>query len=98
MADGHLIADDERVGAVGNVQHAEVLHVGPVANPDIMHIPANHGMEPDAALFAQYDIPDDNPGLFDKTGGWDSGFDALKSTDHRPTVGESSPDLQEAVD
>ena len=47
-----------------------------------MHVPANDGMEPDTAMFAQHDVADDNAGLFDKTGRGNGGFDSLKCADH----------------
>lgn len=98
MADGHLVADNQGMGIVGDMQHTEVLHIGPVADPDIMHVPANDGMKPDATLLAQHNIADDDAGLLDKTGSGNRGFDALKGANHLPTVGESSDNLQEPVD
>jgi uncharacterized RmlC-like cupin family protein len=50
------------------MEHAEVLHISPVADPDIVHVPANDSMEPNAAVLAKHDIADDDAGLFDKTG------------------------------
>ena len=52
MADGHLVADDQRMGIVGDMEYTEVLHVSPVTDPDIVHVPTNDGMEPDAAVLA----------------------------------------------
>ena len=58
VADGHVVADDERMGIVRHMQHAEILHVRPVAETDIIHITANHGVEPGAALLAHDDVTD----------------------------------------
>ena len=86
MADGHLVTDNQRMSIVGDMQHTEILHVGPVTDPDRVHVPTNDGMEPDAAVFAEHDITDDNAGLFDKTGDRNGGFDTLKCADHAPTL------------
>jgi hypothetical protein len=82
VADGDLIADDQRMGVVGDMEHAEILHVGSISNPNMVHVPANDGMEPHAAVLAQYHIADDNAGLFDKAGDGNGWFDALKCADH----------------
>jgi len=66
------------------MEHTEVLHVGPVANPYVMHISADDSMEPDATMLAQHDVTDHDASLFDKTGRGNGGFDALKSADHAP--------------
>lgn len=82
MADGHLVADDERMGVMGDMEYTEVLHIRPVTNPNGVHIPANDGMEPDAAVLAQHDIADDDAGFLDKAGRRNGGFDSLKCADH----------------
>src|SRR6185369_13968036 len=82
MADGHLVTDDQRMGIVSHMEHTEVLHIGPLTDPDIVHIPANDGMEPDTAVFAQHDVADDDAGFLYKAGRGDGGFDSLKCTDH----------------
>jgi len=82
MADGHLVADDQWMGIVGDMEYTEVLHVRPLADPDTVHIPANDGMEPDTAVFAQHDIADDDAGFLDKAGRGNGGCDSLKCTDH----------------
>ena len=51
-----------------DVQHAEVLHVGPVPDTNVVHIPADNGMEPGAALFAHHDVADNDRRFFDKAG------------------------------
>ena len=82
MADGDLIADDQGMGVVGDMEYAEVLHIRSVADPDRVHVPANDGMEPHAAVLAQHHIADDNAGLFDKAGDGNGRFEALKCADH----------------
>ncbi len=61
-------------------------------------VPANDGMERDAAVLAETDIAHDDAGLFDKTGRGNGGFDVLKGADHASTVGELVRDLLGAVD
>jgi hypothetical protein len=75
------------------MEHAEVLHISPVADPDIVHVPANDSMEPNAAVLAKHDIADDDAGLFDKTGDRNGGFETSKWADHASIVGESARDL-----
>jgi hypothetical protein len=82
VANGHVVADDQRMGIVGDMEHTEILHVRPVTDPNRVHVSANDGMEPDATMLAQHDIADDDTGLFDKTGCGNGGFDALKCADH----------------
>ena len=52
VADGHLVTDDQRMDIVGDMEHTEVLHVGPVSDSDTVHVPAYDGMKPDAAVLA----------------------------------------------
>ena len=82
MADRHLVADDQRMGIVGNMEHAEILHVCPVTNPDTVYIPSNDGMEPDTTVLTQHHIADDDACFVDKTGGGNGRFDSLKRADH----------------
>jgi hypothetical protein len=65
VADGHLVADDQWMGIVGAMEHTEILHISPVTDPDIVHVPANDSVKPDAAVLAHHDIADDDTGLFD---------------------------------
>ena len=76
------MADDRGMGVVGDMEHAESLHIRPVADPDKMHISANDGMEPDAAVLAQHHIADDDAGLFDKAGCGNGWFNTVKCADH----------------
>lgn len=94
MANCHLVANDQRMRVVRDMEHTEVLDVGPVTDPDVVHVPADDGMEPDAAVSAQHDIANDDAGLFYEAGVRNCRFDALKGADHPATVGESARDLQ----
>ena len=67
---------------VRHMEHAEILHVRSVTDSDMVHVPANDGMEPDAAVLAQHHIADDNAGLFDKAGCGNGRLDTLECADH----------------
>ncbi len=67
---------------MSDVQHAEVLHVGPISNPDVMDITPNDCVKPHTALLAHDDITDDNGGRFNKARLGDRRFDALKGANH----------------
>jgi hypothetical protein len=66
MADRDVTPNDQRVSIMSDMQHAEVLHVGPISDPNVVHIAADHGVEPDAALLTHHHIADHDSGLFDK--------------------------------
>ena len=68
MADGHVVADDER-RAVGFVRrpvrhmaHRQVLHVGTAPDHDAVHVAAQHRVAPDRAVITQLHIADDLAG------------------------------------
>ena len=82
MADGHLVPNDQGVGIMRHVQHAEILHVGPVPDTDMIDVAPDHGIEPDAALFPHHYIADDNSGVFYKAGVWNGRLYALECSDH----------------
>ena len=58
-----------------------------MADTDVIHIPADHGMEPGAAVFAHHDVADDDRCVFDKAGLGNGGLDALEGPDHVPNLG-----------
>jgi hypothetical protein len=88
MSDGHVIADQERMGIVRDMQHAKVLDIRAMPNPDDVDVAPDDGVEPDAAIFAHADIADDHRRVFNKTGLRDGRPDALEGTDHSCTLGE----------
>jgi hypothetical protein len=59
-----------------DVQEAEVLNIGPVANADGMNISAYDGMKPDAGFRSDAHVSDDDRGVFDKGAGGDGWSDA----------------------
>ena len=82
VTDRHFVPDDQRMGIVRDMQHAEILHIRPVPDADVMHIAPDHGIEPDAAILTQHDIADDDSRVLDEAGIRDSGFDAFECSDH----------------
>ena len=91
MADRDTIAEHQRIRVVGHVQNAEILDVGPIADTDVMDVPANDRVEPDAGLLADDDISDHQGRFLDEGAFWDGRSDSLKGSDHRPIVGEIHP-------
>jgi hypothetical protein len=63
MGDGNVVANANRVFLVGAVYHGAVLYVYVIADTDGMHIAADHGIEPYAAVVAHYNIAY-NSGVF----------------------------------
>lgn len=66
MTDRDLIANHEWMGIMSDMKHAEVLHIRPIADPNVIHIASDHSMEPHAAIFTHDDIADYDSGLLDK--------------------------------
>jgi hypothetical protein len=90
MPDGDVTSDNQRVCVVCHVQHAQILNVGPVSDPDVVHIASHYGMEPDTALFAHLHVADHDAGVLDKAGGGNRRFDTLERPNHGRTIGESA--------
>ncbi|MCC2640582.1 MAG: hypothetical protein K0S45_995 [Nitrospira sp.] len=87
VTDGHIVADKERMGIVRDMQHAEILNVGPVADTDQVDVAADHGVKPGAGVLAHDDIPDDDGRVLDEAGNGNARSDALKHSDHRSNLG-----------
>jgi hypothetical protein len=75
------------MSVVRDVEHAEILHVGPVADADEMHVTTDDGIEPDATLLAHDHVADDHGGILDVGGRWNGRLNALKSADHAASGG-----------
>ena len=71
MADGDVVAEDERVLVAHDVEDAAVLNVGARADADVVDVAANHGAGPDAGVFADDDVADDDGGGVNVGGGGD---------------------------
>src|ERR1700686_3471500 len=65
MADGHVIAENQRPLVAHHVQHGAVLNVGASADANVVHIAANHRTRPDAGVLANHHVADDDGGGVD---------------------------------
>lgn len=63
VADGNIIADLRRCPLISAMDDRPVLYVHLIANPDIMHIAPDDGMEPYTAIIPHHHVPDDD-GIF----------------------------------
>ena len=81
VADGAAGTDRQRRAGIG-MEHAEVLDVGAGAEADALVVAADHHAEPDADLFAQFDIADDLGAAGDKAeAGRQRGREAIERED-----------------
>jgi Uma2 family endonuclease len=60
MADRDVVVENEGVLILHHVKDASILDVGVFPDPDVVYVTANDGVEPDARMIADLDIPDDN--------------------------------------
>ncbi|BFU89047.1 MAG: hypothetical protein NTAFB01_02340 [Nitrospira sp.] len=67
---------------MSHMEHAEVLDIRPLSDPDVVDIASDHGVEPDAAMGTHDDIADYDSSLFDKARLGDGRLDALKASNH----------------
>lgn len=86
MADGDLVADGGRMGAVGDVDACVVLHIAAIADPDPIHIASHRAVEPHAAFGAEDHITDDIGAGSDEIGFVELGFVLEKSVNHGRNV------------
>src|SRR5256884_3509415 len=56
MADGHVIAQNQRILVAHHVANRAVLNVGSRADADVVHVPADHRTRPDAGIFADHHV------------------------------------------
>src|SRR5262245_28320848 len=54
MADGHVVADDGRVGVAHDVYDGAVLYIRPPPYTDPMDVGADHDQHPHTAVFANF--------------------------------------------
>ena len=71
VADGDVVAEDERVLVAHDVEDATVLNVGARANADVVDVAANHGAGPDTRVFADDHVADDDGSGVNVGGGGD---------------------------
>ncbi len=65
VADGDVVAEDERVLVAHDVEDAAVLNVGAGADADVVDVAADYGAGPDAGVFADDYVADDDGGGVD---------------------------------
>jgi hypothetical protein len=56
VADSDLVAENERVGALHNVEDGAILDVGAGADADVVDVAADDAAEPDAGVLAEGDV------------------------------------------
>ena len=82
VADGDPLAHDDRPFVAHAVKHGAVLHVGVGAQPDRVHIAAQHGIHPDAGVLPEGDVAKHLGGDVDVARGGDDRRVAEVSADH----------------
>ncbi len=65
MADGDIIAKNQRILIAHDVQHRAILNVGPRADANVVHVAANHRARPDARILANHHVANDDRGWDD---------------------------------
>ena len=58
VADGDIVADDERILVLHHVEDAAVLYVGARTNADVVDVAPDDAEGPDAGVFAERDVAD----------------------------------------
>src|SRR5271168_946490 len=76
-----VVAEDERVLVAHDVEDAAVLDVGAGADADVVNVTANHAAGPDAGVFADDYVADDDGGGVNVGGGGDLGVLAAVGAD-----------------
>src|SRR5216684_4748971 len=62
VADGDIVAEEQRIFVAHNVEDAAVLDVGASADADVVHVAAHDGAGPDAGVGADHHVADDDGG------------------------------------
>jgi len=68
VADRDLITERGGMGPAHHVHDTAILDICPSTDPDTVHITAEDGVHPDAAVVADNDVADDLGTLVDKRG------------------------------
>ncbi len=69
VADGDIVAEEQRIFVAHNVEDAAILDIGARADADVMHVAADDGAGPDAGVGADDHVADDDGGGVN-VGGW----------------------------
>ena len=83
MADGDFFFKDCGLLAGARVNDAVVLDVRAIADPDIEHVSAHNGAEPDGRLLADVHIADDLRAVGDESGFVNLRMNSAKGSNHR---------------
>src|SRR5712692_3489815 len=73
VADGDVVAEEQRIFVAHNVEDAAVLNIGARADANVVHVAADDGARPDAGVGADDDVADDDSGGVNVGGGGDCG-------------------------
>ena len=68
VADGDVVAENQRIFVAHDVEDRAVLNVGARADADVVHVAAHDGERPDAGVFADDYVADDDGGGIDVRG------------------------------
>lgn len=69
MPNRHTVADDAWSNAMTGMEDTMILNIGTGANPNIMHITAQHALKPDAGILSNPDPAHNISRLGDECGG-----------------------------
>src|SRR5712692_10170499 len=83
VADGDIVAEEERIFVAHDVEDAAVLNVGAGADADVVHVATHYGAGPDAGVGADDDVADDDGGGVNVGGCGDFGPLAAVGSNHR---------------
>src|SRR5260370_34288767 len=62
VADGDVVAEEQRIVVAHDVEDAAVLNIGAGADADVVHVAADYGAGPDAGVRTDDDVADDDGG------------------------------------
>src|SRR5438876_6806295 len=82
VADGDVVAEDQRIFVAHDVKDRAVLDIGARADADVVDVAADHRAGPDAGVFADDHVADEHGSGIDVSGGGDFGAVAAIGSDH----------------
>jgi hypothetical protein len=59
VSDGNIISYDRRVGIARNVNYGPILNIRMMPDANVINVAANYAIEPDAGMFADFNVADD---------------------------------------
>lgn len=66
MGDRHIVSDHGGKAIAGDVQDATVLNIRAFPNADIINVSPDDGIEPNAGMVANFDVPDNSSAFLKK--------------------------------